>query len=331
MISLILPTNHKDKTFVANINLFMSDTIVNLTLHDLEVQALRTVEAVRNNPEGRYALRLAFYQKYGGLQQGVHGPDGLGDSELAFLRWEINRGVLNPLNDPAQKGSLWWRRVNSSFIYYSTLAALIYEAGETFPGLEPPVMLWLSYIQEPSPKHWYRAHNSSITQGYLRNFAAVRLENKYEQYFVNIVLYRLLFAQAMVEGVEFGRLGQLLADPSGSAVSLICDIQEFYPTKYPIAKQDFKYILHKGHNLFGIFEDILDQVIILPQLNRLYDAAAQWNDQPATVILIQHGVPAYPEKVPVSPDQWLANLIFRILHYIFKKRYPRPTKISSTT
>ena len=59
------------------------------------------VESVRDDPEGRYQLRVAFYKKYGFAKDS---GAGYGTSELAFLRWEIERGVLNPVA-AAQPGS----------------------------------------------------------------------------------------------------------------------------------------------------------------------------------------------------------------------------------
>lgn len=284
------------------------------SLSELKEKAAKIVDDVSNHPEGRYNLREQFYAKYG---DGHFSKDGLGNSELAFLRWEIERGVLNPLDDPTQNGSAWWRNVNSSFIYHSTLADLIHESGEAFPALASTVRLWLDYIKRPSEITWYCAHNASIIRGYLDHYAEIYKENRYEWYFVNIVLYRLLFAQAMVEGAEFGRLGKLLADPRGPAVAIITDIGTFYPKHYPLSKADIVAIMHKSHNIFGFFEDLMDEVIILPQLDRLYREAADWNLEPETVNLVSNGVPAYPEKLPVSVSQRIINFIFRILHRIF--------------
>ena len=284
------------------------------SISELKEKASKIVEGVSDHPEGRYHLREQFYAKYG---DGHFSKEGLGNSELAFLRWEIERGVLNPLDDSTQVGSAWWRNVNSSFIYHSTLADLIHQSGQTFPSLPSTVQLWLDYIHAPSETTWYRAHNASILRGYLDHYAEIYKENKYEWYFVNIVLYRLLFAQAMVEGVEFGRLGKLLADPRGPAVGIITDIGTFYPRHYPLSRADIVAIMHKSHNIFGFFEDLLDEVIILPQLDSLYREAADWNQQPDAVNLVSHGVPAYPEKLPVSVSQRIINFIFRILHRIF--------------
>jgi hypothetical protein len=95
-------------------------------LKRLEEETRRRVDQVKNDPEGRYRLREEFYQKYG---FGEDGGADYGASELAFMRWEIERGVLNPPDDPRQPGSPWWRAVNEEFLYLSELAAAVYEAG----------------------------------------------------------------------------------------------------------------------------------------------------------------------------------------------------------
>ena len=237
-------------------------------------------------------MRYEFYQKYG--DPFIKGKDGLGNSELAFIDWEIKRGTLNPINDTTSPGSPWWRKVNSHFLYLSTLAQLIKESGEKFEDISVPVSFWLDYINTPNELTWYRAHNSSIISGYEVADSIAYEENIYEQYFMNIVLYRLLYAQSMVEGVSFGILGKIFANPRGSAVSIITDIEAFYPSHYPLSGQDIKYVTHKAHNLIGIVEDVFDKVLILPHLDKLYIEAAIWNQAPIVLKYIQNNKPIYP-------------------------------------
>ncbi len=261
-------------------------------LRKLEAEAQRIVEGVSDSPEGRYDLRLAFYKKYGHAIDPE--KDGLGNSELAFMRWEIDRGVLNPLNG-AKPGSLWWRKVNSHFLYVSQLAQLIYEEGLTFnDALDHPVIHWINYIKTPNEVTWYKAHNSSIIAGYkVANDLAYK-ETIYERCFMSIVLYRLLYAQSMVEGVAIGILGEIFANPRGEAVAIITDIASFYPSKYPLSKKDIGYVLHKAHNLPGILEDLFDEVLVLPELGKLYKEAAKWNQAAVLLSYIENNKPKYP-------------------------------------
>lgn len=274
-------------------------------LTQLEAKAKKIVNAVANNPLGRYDLRYAFYQKYGDPFE--KGKEGLGNSELAFIEWEMKRGTLNPLDDSKQPGSPWWREVNSYFCYLGTLAQLINESGDTFENLLVPVQHWLDYIKKPNECTWYRAHNSSIIAGYEEAERLAFRESVYEQYFMNIVLYRLLYAQSMVEGVSFGILGKIFGNPRGFAVSIITNIESFYPSNYPLSKEDIAYVTHHAHNLEGILEDIFDKIFILPHLDKLYKEAAQWNRSPVVLKYVKNGKPLYPislqRSMPHFTDQ----------------------------
>ncbi|WP_299886152.1 hypothetical protein [uncultured Lacinutrix sp.] len=257
----------------------------------LEQKAKDIVSKVSNHPQGRYQLRYEFYQKYGNPL--IKGKEGLGNSELAFINWEIKRGTLNSMSD-SKPGSLWWREVNSHFLYLATLAQLIKESGSTFQELPIPVNFWLDYINSPNEQTWYRAHNSSIISGYYAADALAFNENIYEQYFMNIVLYRVLYAQSMVEGVSFGILGKIFGNPRGCAVSIITHIESFYPSHYPLSKEDIKYVTHNAHNFLGLIEDVFDKIFILPHLDKLYAEASQWNSSPVLKMFIKNNKPIYP-------------------------------------
>ncbi|KTT59154.1 hypothetical protein NS383_24295, partial [Pseudomonas oryzihabitans] len=86
-----------------------------MNTYEEAVAATRALcEAIRNDPCKRRRVRESFYERFGDADN-----DGLsyGDSELAFLDWEIRAGVLDP-----ETGSPWWRNVNLNFIYLSELA-----------------------------------------------------------------------------------------------------------------------------------------------------------------------------------------------------------------
>src|SRR5689334_19275551 len=122
-------------------------------LADLEAKARAEVDAVADDPPGRLALRQAFYAKYGFGTPLL--PEGYGASELAFLQWEIERGVLAPVTSG---GSRWWRAVNGALLYNAQLAMLVYEAQLHDPRVSNEVRCWLAYIAKPSAESWYCAH-----------------------------------------------------------------------------------------------------------------------------------------------------------------------------
>jgi len=254
-------------------------------LVSLARQAFQTVSAAADDPEARYALRERFYDKYG--------FGGYGNSELAFLRWEIERGVLAPL-DAHRPGSTWWRAVNASLLYDAELAALIYESGE--PIAAPTnSRRWLDYIMGPGEKSWYLAHNGSVAAGYLAQVAAARAEADGEQRFMNIVLYRVLYAEAMVSGASFlGALGQLIANPILPAVNLIVDVKDFYPRHYPLTKEDVRNMLGRGDSILDLAVRIFDDGIIRHEAAKVYHHAAASLGIPELGGLVRDGKPVYP-------------------------------------
>jgi hypothetical protein len=259
-------------------------------LESLAQQAFQTVTAVADDPEARYGLRVRFYEKYG---RALDGGAGFGNSELAFTRWEIERGVLAPLDAP-RPGSQWWRNVNGSLLFDAELAALIHESGE--PVEAPPgARRWLDFIVTPSEQSWYRAHNGSIAAGYLAQAAVARAELDGEQRFMNIVLYRVLYAEAMVSGATFlGRLGELLANPVLPAVNLIVDVKDFYPRDYPLTRADVRNMLGRGDSILDLAVRIFDDGIIMPEATSVYGHAAVSLGIPELSALVRDGKPSYP-------------------------------------
>lgn len=264
-------------------------------LNELEQEAQARVAAVRDDPEGRYAMRARFYARWGG--EGA--APGLGRSELDFLRWEIERGVLRP---PAEGGSPWWRAVNERLLYNAELAVLL---EERLPALEVGlggVRLWQEYMRAPTPRSWYRAHNASIVAGYLDEVTRAHAEPWSERVFVNVVLYRLLYAEGLVEGLEMGRLGEILADPRLPSVEMLLELPAFYPRHYPLTREDVANVLQQGHSLEDDAAAALDDLFVIPELTALYQHAAGWTVQPALERLLELGRPSYPgDLTPPKP------------------------------
>ncbi|KTT41016.1 hypothetical protein SB5_04480 [Pseudomonas oryzihabitans] len=258
-----------------------------MNTYEEAVAATRALcEAIRNDPGKRRRVRESFYERFGDADN-----DGLsyGDSELAFLDWEIRAGVLDP-----ETGSPWWRNVNLNFIYLSELAGCL--AQHDIPGDQAPfpTRCWLDFIAEPTPSHWYRAHNSSILDGFHRYEDDARLENEVGQEFLNITLYRLMFAQALVEDATiFGEIGAWLADPRGFSVTLLVHLADFYPPHYPLTEADRPIIEGKGKGLEETAVRLMDG-LIRHFLRKLYQAAADWNQAPELLNYLDGNQPAYP-------------------------------------
>ncbi len=240
-------------------------------------------------------MRVRFYSRWGGDGQG--GP-GLGRSELDFLRWEIERGVLRT---PEEGGSPWWRAVNERLLYDAELAVLL---EEHLPALDvgiTSVRLWRHYMRSPSPATWYRAHNGSIVGGYLDEVELAHAEPWSERVFLNVVLYRLLYAHGVVEGLELGSLGRILADPRLPSVDWLLDLPAFYPRNYVLSKEDAANMLGRGHSIEDGAAALVDDLLVLPQLPELYRRVAAWVGQPGLERLLEFGKPCYPGNLMPSP------------------------------
>ncbi|MGH2785751.1 MAG: oxygenase MpaB family protein [Actinomycetota bacterium] len=196
-------------------------------------EALRRVAAVRDDPEDRYRLAKAFYDSTTGPE-----IEGYGRAELAFMRWEIERGVLNAPHARPRPGSPWWRAVNERIIRDALEASLV--AGSA--GAEassPAVGMWLTFLSAPSPVTWYRAHNASVLGGYSDASHLAAREGPYEQFLMNLVLARVLYAQALAEGEPFAvgsdpLIARFLSDPRSPAVPVVMELPDFYPRTYPL-------------------------------------------------------------------------------------------------
>ncbi len=259
------------------------------SLDHLRHQTRNEVHAVANDPQGRYQLRVVFYQNYG---FGHLNRAGYGESELDFLQWEIKRGVLNPLDHPQQPGSPWWRDVNLGFLYWAQLAGKIVAANLADPsGVGHQVQLWLDYIHQPSARSWYRAHNGSIIQGYLDCLAQAHQEDIHEQFFINQVLYRVCFAECMELG---GPLRKLAANPKFLSVDAMVHMHDFYPIHYPLTPKDVKHIQGQGHGLEEWMVRLMDNTIVLPHITEIYRAVAQETGSPGLMRCLTNGAPSYP-------------------------------------
>lgn len=262
-----------------------------------------------NDPQARYKIREEFYKKYGQdtnifsklwklLLKWITRNEGFGISELDFMKWEIRRGVLNPLDHSEAKGSRWWRDVNLQFIIISQTAAEIHEGKLPGHTVNNEIQMWLDYFKKRTGKAWYRAHNASIVKAYLNCREQALEESKYEQVFMNEVLYRLLYAQAMEEDDSlFGEFGVLGSNPMTPAVDIMVKIPAFYPESYPMNQEEIKFVLHKGHGIEGVFEKTFDEFLILEHIQSLYKLASKWTNIPALRRLLKSKKPIYPHNL----------------------------------
>lgn len=295
-------------------------------LEKLEYDVWLYVETLRNSPQARMKSREIFYKKYG--QEDDSKVYGFGDAEIAFLTWE-DRAVIRP-TDGRPPGSAWWSSVNLWFIYLSELAGKAFEIGFPPEKLPVPTQFWFEFIKVPNSVNWYRAHNSSIIDGYLKYPDLAALETVPEKIFINMVLYRLLFAQSLEEGQDsFPKLSKILGDPRGNSVQFITGLDPYYPDHYPMNEQEINEVLGKTHSLAEFTVKFLDDVLIEPELTYLYNAASIWNKQPDIVTMIKDHKPAYPygKILPDTDKSTLINILiwFRQLFARMHKKFTHQT------
>ena len=155
--------------------------------------ATRRVAAVRDRPQGRLDLLRSSYAPLPGAP-----PLHLRyrRAALAFMGWQVRRGLLNPL-DHERPGSPWWRAVNERLLH-DTCEARSRVLGYTGPASSSSVKASVRFARQPSPRAWYRAHNVTIVSAYLDHRDLAERENEVERFFINLVLIRLLYAHALV-------------------------------------------------------------------------------------------------------------------------------------
>ena len=121
--------------------------------------AAEMVAAVRDDPHGRLALASRFYDHRNG-QKNIR---SYRRAEIAFMRWQIRRGVL-AATSAARPGSPWWRGVNEGLLADAWQAARLVNGGRGEPT-RPSVERWVSFLRQPSGRSWYRAHNATSSRG----------------------------------------------------------------------------------------------------------------------------------------------------------------------
>jgi hypothetical protein len=150
------------------------------------------VASVREDPAGRLALLCSLYEAPAGRAE-LHLPYRRAAS--AFMRWQVRRGVLNPLAGEAP-GSPWWRAVNERLLRDTAESRAV--LGHGGPVSSASAGMSLAFARRPSARAWYRAHNATIATAYLEHRALAEAESRVERCFINLVLVRVLFAHALV-------------------------------------------------------------------------------------------------------------------------------------
>ena len=245
------------------------------------------VAEVRDDPAGRIRLAADTYavgrghRRYRPYRRAV----------VAFMRWQGARGVLNPLDD-GRPGSPWWRAVNEDLLRDTLEAKLLIQRGGH--PLRPSVERWVSFFKAPSAQSWYRAHNASVVAGYLAHAALAASEAPAERFFMNVVLVRVLYAQALVlDGdLALGRLSflaRLVGHPRSRGPQALLSMKDVLPDRYPIDGTGVDEVIGRENKLGRM----MDYGVISARVDALYASSARALDEPRLLDLIVDGAPAY--------------------------------------
>ena len=267
------------------------------------------VAAVRDSPAGRLAL----------ISETYHGPTGRAPrhlpfrrAALSFMRWQTQRGVLNPL-DASPPGSPWWRAINERLLMDGCESVAL-TGGLSGEPSAPSVGLWLEFIAKPTARNWYRAHNASIVTAYLENRGLTEEESPPERFFMNVALGRVLYAHSLVAAPRlalgrFAPLSRILGDPRLGMAGAFLSLGRVLPDRYPLAEALDAYLADE-HRLGRL----LDYSVIVPRLQRVYEWSAAELREPRLLELIRDGSPIYAwpyedRHVWRSPEMPLAGRI----------------------
>ena len=246
------------------------------------------VAAVQDDPSRRLALLARLF----------HGPTGRAPrhlpfrrAALSFMRWQAQRGVLNPL-DGSPPGSVWWRAVNERLLRDGCEAVALLGGLGGEPSSRA-VRLWLEFGARPTGRNWYRAHNGSIVGGYLEHRDLAEAETPPERFFMNVALGRVLYAHALVAAPRlavgrFAPLGRLLGDPRFGMAGAFLSLRRVLPRRYPLA-EDVETLIAAEQRLGRL----LDYAVILPRMQRVYEWSAAELCEPRLLELVCDGNPIY--------------------------------------
>lgn len=256
--------------------------------HSAYTWAEEQVAAVRDDPRARLQL----------LERTYNGPFGSAPrhlpfkrAALSFMRWQARRGVLNS-PESSTPGSRWWRSVNERLLRDGCESVALVGGMSGEPS-SLAVSLWLEFIDRPTGRNWYRAHNASIVTAYLEHRDLAEDENAVERFFLNVVLVRVLYAHALVAAPRMalgalGVVGRALGDPRLGMAGVFLSLRRVLPDRYPLDGEVESYLA--AEQLLG---RMLDYAVIVPRLQRLYEWSAEELNEPRVVELVKEGNPIY--------------------------------------
>ena len=207
---------------------------------------------------------------------------------LAFMRWQVRRGLLDPAS-----GSPWWRAVNERLLLDTALARAVSEGSLDPAGMTQSARLCAEFATRPSARSWYRAHNASVASAYLEHRDLADAEGRVERFFLNLILVRVLYTHALVAAPRTALawtapVAPLLGDPRVGMTGIFLSLRRVLPDRYPLGEHLEPYI--EGEHGFG---RLLDVGLIRPRIAGLVDWSADELGLPELRTLVVGDVPCY--------------------------------------
>ncbi len=257
------------------------------------------VASVRDDPQARLVFLRRTYQVPSDVDRGYL---PYRRAATSFMQWQLRRGLLNPEHHE-RPGSPWWRAVNEALLRDPAEASAL-AFGHSGRPRTPGVRATLAFIEDPTARTWYRAHNTSIASAYLAHVDLALPETRVERFFLNIVLMRVLYAHALVAAPRLALgwlspLGRLAGDPRLGMTGIFLSLTRVLPDEYPLGDDVEWYV--EVENGLG---HLLDVGVIAPRLRDLYAWSADELGLPGlTSLLGTSGWPAYAWD-PEDGDVW---------------------------
>jgi hypothetical protein len=285
-------------------------------------EATAAVAAVRDDPARRLELAARFYDQRPGITRYRR-------AEMAFMHWQIERGVLAGPR-ARRPGSPGWRAVNERLLRDTCEAGALADAGRgARSSSSSSVEHWLRFLDGPSASTWYRAHNASVVAGYLAHRDLAVVELPAERFFMEVALLRVLYAHSLVAAPRlalgrFAPLGRFLGDPRVGMTGAFLSLSRVLPHHYPLDDVALEHMLQDENGLGRI----LDYAVIGPRLPALYAFAAADIGEPRLLELIADGAPVYtwPSE---DAHVWTAGSQPRIARSLSRLTAPPPGSTDS--
>jgi hypothetical protein len=225
------------------------------------------VAGVRDDPARRLELAARFYDHRPGIARYRR-------AELAFMRWQVKRGLLAGPH-ASSPGSPWWRAVNEGLLRDTCEAA---ELADGRPG-DP---------SHSSVEKWLH-----LLAGYLAHRDLAVHELPAERFFIEVALLRVLYAHSLVAAPRLALgplapLGRVLGDPRVGMTRAFLSLRVL-PDHYPLDDIALERFLEEENRLGRM----LDYAVIAPRLQALYSFAATDIEEPRLLEFIADGAPVY--------------------------------------